>query len=88
MKTTTIKQMIFILGMGFFLSACGGGGGGGSTPPAADNSVPLCSSGKTVDVTGKTIKKVEEDAVVRIEHSANTKKVACMLNGKAQVIDN
>jgi hypothetical protein len=88
MKTTTIKQMIFISGMGFFLSACGGGsGGGGGTPPATDNSVPLCSSGKTVDVTGKTIKKVEEGAVVRIVHSADTKKTACMVSGKAEVIE-
>jgi hypothetical protein len=88
MKTTIIKQIIFISGIGFFLTACGGGGGGGgSTPPEADNSVPLCSSGKTVDVTGRTIKKVEDGAVVRISHTPDTKKLACMVSGKAEVID-
>jgi hypothetical protein len=86
MKKTILKQMIFTAGMGFFLTACGGGGGS-STPPEADNSVPLCSSGKTVDVTGRTIKKVEDGAVVRISHTPDTKKLACMVSGKAEVID-
>ena len=85
MKNITLKQMILTAGMGFFLTACGGGGGGGSTPPAADNSVPQCSSNKTVEVTGKTIKKVENGAIVRIIHTADAKKVACMVSGKAEI---
>jgi len=82
MKTITIKQMILTAGMGFFLTACGGGGGG-----STDNSVPQCSSNKTVEVTGKTIKKVENGAIVRIIHTADAKKVACMVSGNAKVVD-
>jgi len=89
MKYTILKQIIFTVGIGFFLNACGGGGGGGeeSTLPEYNNSIPLCSEHKSVDVTGKTIKKVEDGAKVKIIHEPNTKKMACMLNGKAQVVD-
>jgi len=89
MKYTIQKQIIFTVGMGFFLNACGGGGSGGgeNIPPQADHLIPLCSENKPVDVTGKTIKKIEDGAKVKIIHAPDTKKMACMLNGKAQVID-
>jgi len=91
MKNLNIKHAALAIAMGFFLSACGGGGGGGSTAPVT-NMVPECGNdadlGKSVaaDVTGKTIKKVGIGAEVRIWHSPDSKKSACMVTGKAEII--
>ncbi len=90
MKNTNIKQIAFTAVMGLFLSACGGGGG---TPPPADLKVPECGTaadkGKAVakDVTGKTIKKVGDGAEVRIWHSPDSTKSACMITGEALIVD-
>jgi len=95
MKNTNIKQIAFTAVMGLFLSACGGGGGGGtSTPVVAENKVPQCGTsadlGKSVaeDVTGKTIQKVADGADVRIWHSPDGTKLACMISGEANIVDN
>ena len=87
MKKTNIKQIAFIAVTGLFLTACGGGGGGSDNPPAAEVKVPVPQCGTdTVDVTGKTIKKVETGAEVRILHSPDGTKLACMIKGQAEVI--
>jgi len=97
MKNTNIKQITFIAVTGLFLSACGGGGGSDFTivtPPISDVKVPQCGTaadmGKAVaeDVTGKTIQKVETGAEVRIWHSPDATKLACMIIGEALIIDN
>lgn len=97
MKNTTIKQIAFTAVMGLFLNACGGGGGGGGgeTPPpvVSENKVPECGNeedlGKSVaeDVTGKTITKVSDEADVRIWHSPDGTKLACMKTGEANIVD-
>ena len=89
-----IKLIAFATVAGLFLSACGGGGSssGGGTPPSTAEMVPSCGTaadlGKSVaeDVAGKTIKKVEAGAEVRIWHSPDGKKSACMIKGKAEII--
>jgi len=90
-----IKLIAFATVAGLFLSACGGGGGsssGGGTPPSTAVMVPSCGTaadqGLSVakDVTGKTIKKVEVGAEVRIWHSPDGKKSACMIKGQAEII--
>ncbi len=102
MKYTNIKQIAFLAVTGLFLSACGGGGGGsniGSIPPTGTNppivaeiKVPQCGTatdkGKALakDVTGKTIKKVGTGAEVRIWHSPDATKLACMISGEALII--
>lgn len=98
MKHTTIKQIAFMTITGLFLTACGGGGGGNDiaivNPPIAEVKVPLCGTatdkGKSLaaDVTGKTIQKVEDGAEVRIWHSADATKLACMISGEAIIVDN
>ena len=98
MKNSNIKHIAFMAVTGLFLSACGGGGGGntiGSIPPpvVAEIKVPSCGpvgTGKALakDVTGKTIKKVGTGAEVRIWHSPDATKLACMISGEAIVVDN
>jgi len=89
MKNITLKQIIFVAGAGFFLTACGGGSSN-NTPAAVK--VPACGTeedlGKSVarDVTGKTIKKVGIGAKVRIWHSSDGNKSACMITGEAEII--
>ena len=97
MKNTNIKQIAFIAVTGLFLSACGGGSGSGVTivnPPVAEVKVPPCGTaadfGKALaeDVTGKTIQKLDDGAKVRIWHSPDATKLACMISGEALIIDN
>ena len=87
-----IKLIAFTTVAGLFLTACGGGGSssssGGSTPPPPPPSavmVPSCGAG-LADVTGKTIKKVEDGAEVKIVHSPNSTRTACMIKGQAEII--
>ncbi len=87
MKNTNIKQIAFIAVTGLFLTACGGGGGSSNPPPVSELKVPQCGT-TPADVTGKTIKKVGTGAEVRIWHSSNGTKTACMLSGEALIIDN
>ena len=94
MKSIMIKQTIFAITAGLLLSACGGGGGsssGGTTPPPAVVKVPQCGTasdlGKSnaIDVTGKTITKVANGAEVRIWHTPDGTKSACMITGEAAI---
>jgi len=94
MKYTNIKQIAFTAVTGLFLSACGGGGGSDFTivnpPPVAEVKVPQCGTevpGRALaaDVTGKTIQKVDDGAEVRIWHSPDATKVACMISGEALI---
>jgi len=96
MKNTNIKQIAFMVVTGLFLSACGGGGGSDfpiTPPPVAEVKVPQCGTaadlGKALatDVTGKTIQKVGTGAEVRIWHSPDATKLACMISGEALIID-
>ena len=89
-----IKLIAFATVAGLFLTACGGGGGSsssgsippaGSTPPATAVMVPSCGTG-IANVTGKTIKKVQNGAIVKIIHSQNSTKTACMITGQAEII--
>ena len=95
MKNTNIKQIAFTAVMGLFLSACGGGSSSTTSfPPVTEVKVPQCGiaadMGKALakDVTGKTIKKVETGAEVRIWHSPDATKLACMITGEALIINN
>ena len=87
MKSTNIKLLAFATVMGLILSACGSSNNTSST-----TMVPECGTaadlGKSVarDVTGKTIKKVGIGAKVRIWHSPDTRKSACMIIGQAKII--
>ncbi len=64
---------------------------GGTTPPPTIIQVPQCGTatdlGKsnTIDVTGKTIKKVANGAKVRIWHDTDGRKSACMITGEATI---
>ena len=97
MKNTNIKQIAFTAVTGLFLSACGGGGGSDFTidnpPPVAEVKVPQCGTaadkGKALaeDVTGKTIQKVDDGAEVRIWHSPDATKLACMISGEALIVN-
>lgn len=88
MKNTNIKQIAFAAVMGLFLNACGGGGSSSNSSfPPASVSVPQCENA-TADVTGKTIQKVEDGAEVRISHSSDGTKLACMITGEANIVDN
>jgi len=82
-----IKLIVFTTVAGLFLTACGGGSSssGGSTPPSAAVMVPSCATA-FADVTGKTIKKVEDAAEVKIVHSPNSTRTACMIKGQAEII--
>ena len=90
MKITNIKQIAFIVVMGLFLSACNSKS---SNNPVAVLKVPQCGTaddlGKAIakDVTGKTIKKVDDGAKVRIWHSPDSTKLACMISGEAIIVD-
>ena len=92
MKNTNIKQIAFTAVMGLFLSACGGSSSS-STPIITEIKVPSCGTaadmGKAIakDVTGKTIKKVGDGAEVRIWHSPDSTKLACMITGEAIIVD-
>ncbi len=88
MRNKNLKRIAFTTVAGLFLTACGGGGGsssGGGTPPATAVMVPYCGT-SVADVTGKTIKKVEDGAVVKIVHTPDAKKTACMITGQAEII--
>lgn len=96
MKNTYIKLALTVL-MGLFLNACGGGSSSSSSSTnysSATLKVPACGIaddlGKSVaeDVTGKTIKKIEDGAEVRIWHSPDSTKLACMISGEAVIVDN
>ena len=78
-----IKLIAFTAVAGLFLSACGGGSSSsGGTPTVM---VPSCGTG-IANVTGKTIKKVQSGAIVKIIHSQNSTKTACMITGQAEII--
>ena len=91
MKSIMIKQTIFAVTAGLLLSACGGGGDS-TTPLPTVAKVPQCETGadlgksNAIDVTGKTIKKVADGAVVRIWHDPDGTKSACMITGEATII--
>ena len=86
MKNTNIKQITFTAVMGLFLSACGGGSSSITSFPPVEVKVPECGT-ETVDVTGKTIEKVGIEAEVRILHSPDGTKLACMISGEAIVVN-
>ena len=92
MKNSNIKQIAFTAVMGLFLSACGSSSS--TTTTVTITKVPSCGlaadMGKAVakDVTGKTIKKIGDDAEVRIWHSPDSTKLACMITGEARIVDN
>ncbi len=94
MRSSNIKQIAFTAVMGLFLSACGGSSSSSSTPIITAIKVPSCGTatdmGKAIakDVTGKTIKKVGDGAEVRIWHSPDATKFACMIKGEALIVDN
>jgi len=94
MKNSNIKQIAFTAVMGIFLSACGGGSSSNNPPPVDKIKVPQCGSevdmGKSnaKDVTGKTIKKVGNEAEVRIWHFQDGTKLACMISGEALIVNN
>ncbi|MDM5264392.1 hypothetical protein PF327_09310 [Sulfurovum sp. XTW-4] len=95
MKNTYIKHIALTVLMGLFLNACGGGSSSSSTNySSATLKVPSCGItddlGKSVaeDVTGKTIQKMEDGAEVRIWHSPDSTKLACMISGEAVIVDN
>ena len=91
MKNTNIKLIAFTSVTALFLSACGGGSKSTSSFP--DAKVPDCGTaadkGKSLaaDVTAKTIEKVIEGAQVRIWHSPDGTKLACMISGEANIVD-
>ena len=94
MKNSNIKQIAFVAVMGLFLSACNSkSSDNNNPPPVADLKVPQCGAaadmGKAIanDVTGKTIKKVGDGAEVRIWHSPDATKLACMISGEAIIVD-
>ena len=85
MKNINIKQIAFIAVMGLFLSACNSKS---SDNPVAELKVPQCGTA-VEDVTGKTIKKVGDDeAEVKIWHSPDSTKLACMISGEAIIVAN
>ncbi|WP_415407794.1 hypothetical protein ACLHDG_04480 [Sulfurovum sp. CS9] len=93
MKSIMMKQTIFAITAGLLLSACGGGGGDDSTTPLPTVvKVPQCGTttdlgmSNAIDVTEKTIKKVANGAEVRIWHTPDGTKSACMITGEATVI--
>lgn len=97
MKYTYITHIALTLFMGLFLNACGGGGGSNSSSTTTDAAllkVPSCGIasdlGKSVaeNVTGKTIQKIEDGAEVRIWHTPDSTKLACMISGEAVIVDN
>jgi len=94
MKNTNIKQIAFTTVMGLFLSACGGSSSSTTTVTAVETKIPSCGTaadmGKAVakDVTGKTITKVGDGAEVRIWHSPDATKLACMISGEAIILNN
>ncbi len=91
MKHSNIKQIAFTAIMGLLLSACGGGSSNSNPPPITEIKVPSCGTaadmGKAVakDVTGKTIKKVGTGAEVRLWHTPDGTKSACMISGEALI---
>jgi len=89
MKNTNIKQIAFTVLMGLFLNACGGGSSSTTSFPVAECG-SAADKGKSLasDVTGKTIVKVHEGAEVRIWHSSDGTKLACMISGEANIVNN
>ncbi len=93
MKNTNIKQIAFTAVMGLFLSACGGSSSSTTTISTVETKVPSCGTavdmGKAVakDVTGKTIRKVGDEAEVRIWHSPEREKLACIISGEAIIVN-
>ncbi len=87
MNNRNLKLIAFTTVAGLFLTACGGGGSssGGGTPPSTAVMVPSCGT-SVAEVTGKTIKKIEDGAVVKIVHTPDAKKTACMITGQAEII--
>lgn len=90
MKKYTIMTIILTATM-FVLSGCSGKSGKDSKVGTV---VPDCGSGNdmgksvAVRVNNKTIKKTEEGAQVRIWHDPSGEKLACMITGKAEILDN
>lgn len=95
MKNTNIKHIAFTAVMGLFLSACGGSSSSTTTIAVVETKVPSCDesgaadNGKSIakDVTGKTIKKVGDGAEVRIWHTPDAIKLACMISGEAIIVN-
>ena len=91
MKNRNLKRIAFTAIAGLFLTACGGGGGSSSSGTVTVF-VPSCGTaadlGKSVavDVTGKTIQKTVLGSEVRIWHSSDARKKACMIKGQAEII--
>ncbi len=89
MKKINIKMVVSIILIGLFLSACNSKSSG-STP--VENTLPQCGTdadmGKSnaIDVTGKTIQKTDMEAEVRIWHSSDGIKTACIISGDAKII--
>ncbi len=79
-----IKLIAFATVAGLFLTACGGGGS--SSGGSSAEMVLSCGTGVS-DVTGRTIKKYGSmSAEVKIVHSSDSNRSACMLTGNAEII--
>ena len=85
------KQKIFILStvLALTFSAC-------SSKSNIDENIPACGDGTdrglsiAVDVSGKTINKVENGSVepeIRLWHFPNGDKLACMVSGEATITE-
>ena len=94
MKNINIKQIASTVTIVIFLSACGGSSNSNNSSDVKVVSVPQCGfaadfgKANAKDVTGKTIKKLGDDAEVRIWHFPDSKKLACMIKGKAKIVNN
>ena len=82
-------RLITLVTLNLALTACGGGssstggGTGGEEPSINNKGIQTCPSMTTV--TGKSIKKLTNDAKVHIVHQADGTREACVLQGKAEV---
>ena len=85
MKKHLTQHLTLIL-LTALLTACGGGGGGGTTPAIAlcQGSDQGFAKAKTIEAT-QTITKTTPTTELRIWHTIDGKRKACIVSGEAEV---
>lgn len=81
-----IQTSSIAIAITFILSACGGDGG--STPPAVvtENKIVQCSTNKTTSLKkDDKVTALTDDTEIRVTHTEDGSKVACVLSGEAKV---
>jgi len=81
-----IQTSSIAIAITFVLSACGGGGSTPPPPVVTENKIVQCSTNETTSLKkDDKITALTDDTEIRVTHSEDGMKVACVVSGSAKI---